>query len=219
MMRMKGVTFHVISFNAAISACEKRDQKQQIWLLLHRMRGQSIYVINCAAEISAHEKKEQRAQPVVLLNMMRNWSMMSDVITLNAAISTCMKREQWKQAWVLRHRMSDRGSVPDVIIFNAAISSCEKGKQWEQAWVLPHMMRGQNTYVISLNAALPDGKALEASIRAASQDAQGLSLLVMLHKMRQADMAANVISPQWVQFAMREERAVGAGLGAASQDT
>ena len=69
-IRRVGVTPNVISFNAAISACEKGGQWQQTSLLLvdMGMAGVTLEVISFTAAISACEKGEQwQWQPALFL--------------------------------------------------------------------------------------------------------------------------------------------------------
>ena len=60
-MRKIGVLPDVITYNAAISACEKGEQWQQVLRILAEMRSVSVLpdVITYNAAISACEKSEQ----------------------------------------------------------------------------------------------------------------------------------------------------------------
>ena len=71
-MRKAGVTRNVISFNAAISACEKGGQWQRALSLLDDMckAGVTMNVISFSAAISACEKGGQWQRALCLLEDM-----------------------------------------------------------------------------------------------------------------------------------------------------
>eukprot|EP00973_Karenia_brevis_P020375 2797639-Karenia_brevis.AAC.1 len=75
MMRGTGVILDVISFNAAISASEKKKQREQAWAVLQVMRGQCAYVNSFNAAMSACAKRGQWEQARVSLQVMRDRSM------------------------------------------------------------------------------------------------------------------------------------------------
>ena len=65
----------LISFSAAISACDKARQWEQTLTLFHKVRatGVAANVICFNAAISACEKGEQWEQALTLLHKMRHW--------------------------------------------------------------------------------------------------------------------------------------------------
>merc|ERR1711904_202411 len=88
-MRECGVTPDVISFNAAISACEKGGQWEQALALLDKMRKNGVTppdVISFNAAISACGKGGQWRRAVSLLDEMPKCGVTPDVISFNAAI-------------------------------------------------------------------------------------------------------------------------------------
>ena len=118
-------------------------------------------------------------QPWALLHKMRDTDMVADVISSSAATSACKKEDQWEQALTLLHRMRRTGMTADVISLStnhAAISACEEEAQWEQSLGLLDTVRelGMIDTVISFNSISPceEGRAVGASIDAASQDAR-----------------------------------------------
>ncbi len=83
----------MISYNAAISACEKGGQWEQAMQLLQQMVKQGITpnVISYNAAISACEKVGQCEHAIKLFGDMEKEGIKRDVITYNVAISACEK--------------------------------------------------------------------------------------------------------------------------------
>ena len=83
-MRNNGMIAIVISFSAAISACEKVEQWEQALALLHNMRetGLTAYVIRHTASSAVREGK---------------------AVGQCGHLSAREKGEQWQQALSLRH--------------------------------------------------------------------------------------------------------------------
>ena len=90
-MREAGLTADVISFGAAISACEKGGQWEQALVLLRGMRkaDMAANVISLSAAISACEKGWQWEQVLALLREIRETHLTANVVSLNAAIPAC----------------------------------------------------------------------------------------------------------------------------------
>ena len=90
-MQRQSVKPDVISYNAAISACEKGAQPEQAVQLLRAMQQQSVEpdVIRCSASISACEKRARPEQALRLLREMERQSVEPHVISYNDAFSAC----------------------------------------------------------------------------------------------------------------------------------
>jgi len=78
----------VITYGAAISACNKCQQHQRALYLLRAMRRCAIVpvVIACSAAISVCVKSKQRQQALHLLHATRGQAVASDVVTYSAAL-------------------------------------------------------------------------------------------------------------------------------------
>ena len=157
-MTSSGIKPDVISYSAAISACEKGSQWEKALGLLQDMtcRGIKPDVISYSAAISACEKGSQWEKALGLLQDMTCRGIKPDVISYSAAISTCEKGSQWEKALGLLQEMTSHGIKPDVISYNAAISACEKGSQSEKALDLLQEMtkNGIEPDLISYSAAI-----------------------------------------------------------------
>jgi pentatricopeptide repeat protein len=150
-----------ITYNAAISACEKGGQWQQALNLLSLMPEAKVVPneITYNAAISACEKGGQWQLALNLLSLMPEAKAVPNKITYSAAISACEKGGQWQLALNLLSLMPDAKVVPNEITYNAAISASAKGGLWEFALVLlgvmaqHNVMRDQITYNAVLDAA------------------------------------------------------------------
>ena len=68
-MRHARLQPNVISYSAAVSACEKGQQREKALGLLQEMRHAQLQpnVISCSAAVSAREKGQQREKALDLL--------------------------------------------------------------------------------------------------------------------------------------------------------
>ena len=84
-MQAQGLEPNVITYNAAISACEKGSQWQQALELLAEMQAQGLEpnVISYSAAMSACEKGSQWQQALELLAEMQAQALEPNVITYN----------------------------------------------------------------------------------------------------------------------------------------
>ena len=178
----------VISYSAAISACEKGAQWERALTLFQAMPKAKIPsdVISCNAAISACEKGGQWEQALTLFHAMPKEKILSDVISYSAAISACEKGGQWEQALTLFQGMQEAKIPSDVISYSSAISACEKGGQWEQALLL---FQGMPAARISLNVI-----SYSAAISACEKGAQWEQALLLFQGMPAARISLNVIS-------------------------
>ena len=128
-MRAYGLKPDVISYSAAISACERPERALE---LLSEMRDHGLEpdVIAYSAAISACEKGLQPTRTRELLREMRDSGHEPTVITYNAAISAC---EEPERALELLSEMRDCGLEPDVLAYSAAISVCAHAGRHDQA--------------------------------------------------------------------------------------
>lgn len=111
---------NVITYSAAISACDKGGQYDRALGLLSEMIGLGLEadVVSYNAAISATCKGKQWASALSLLQQMRDEGLEPNGITFNAAISACEKGGQWTRCLMLLEDMRESGHHPDVISFN-----------------------------------------------------------------------------------------------------
>ena len=96
-MRADGIQPDVVTYNAAISACEKCRNWDRVPGLLSGMRVDGIKpdVITYSAAISACEKCRMWDRVPELMSEMRAAGIKPDVVTYGAAISACEKCRDW----------------------------------------------------------------------------------------------------------------------------
>jgi pentatricopeptide repeat protein len=178
----------VISYSAAISACEKAGKHQSALDLLKEMDTKGIQpnVISYSAAISACEKAGKHQSALDLLREMDTKGIQPDVISYSAAISACEKAGKHQSALDLLREMDTKGIQPDVISYSAAISACEKAGKHQSALDLLKEMdtKGIQPNVISYSAA----------ISACEKAGKHQSALDLLKEMDTKGIQPNVIS-------------------------
>ncbi|CAE7681784.1 unnamed protein product [Symbiodinium pilosum] len=99
MMQDETLQPDVITYSAAVSACEKKGQWQAALLLLFELEGASgrADMILASSAISSCEKRSQWTMAVFLLMSMLSSGLKADGIMYNSAISACEK-ERWEMA-------------------------------------------------------------------------------------------------------------------------
>mgnify|MGYP002176495480 CR=1 FL=1 len=88
--------YDVISYSAAISACEKGGQWQHALALLQTMCDERVWpdTTSYSAAISACEKGKHWEVALELLKECKTWTT-ANTISYNAAISACEKGGEW----------------------------------------------------------------------------------------------------------------------------
>jgi pentatricopeptide repeat domain-containing protein 1 len=144
---------NVITYSAAVRACEKGEQRRPALGLLEVMQQSSVVpnVITYNAAVSAFEKGEQWRQAFRLLALSRapagglhpqrctmaagTWSFGGDAAVKpttpgqgfgipSLTRRACGEGAQWQQALDLLVVMQQLGLVPNAIAYNATVSAC-----------------------------------------------------------------------------------------------
>ena len=116
----------MISFNAAIGACEKNGQSKVALELFHemypcRLESYTISFIEAISDMrSASCERRHRSYQQRRLE--------SKMVSLNTTINICEESGQCKNALELPDEIQPHKLECGVISFNAAISLCEKGE-------------------------------------------------------------------------------------------
>ncbi|CAK9062410.1 unnamed protein product [Durusdinium trenchii] len=115
---------NVISFNAAIAACEKAMQWHQALALLDDMPSRSLQPnsVTYNSAITACDKSQQWQTALHLLGTMP----CRDVISYNAAISACSRSHQWTQSLQLLKSLEEEEEEAleaDEVSYGAALRS------------------------------------------------------------------------------------------------
>ncbi|CAK0858992.1 unnamed protein product [Prorocentrum cordatum] len=176
----------VISYSAAISACEKRDQWQHALALLGEMRVAKLEPDSATTLGSARARRASSGSGLWRCFARcgrRSWSKTSS--TYSAGISACEKGEQWQRALTLLREMCEAKVESNVISYGAGITACEKGRQWQHAVSLLHDMWNAmlGTRAISYNAGIGAVPAHYAAIRVCEVSGQWAKALDLLESM------------------------------------
>ena len=152
----------MISYSAAISACEKGWQ----WRARARAARGHARARHRAerdqlqrGDLGVREGRRSGERALELLEGMRERGIEPDVISYSAAISACEKGGQWERALELLEGMRERGIEPDVISYSAAISACARASQaahaeklFKELWDSPTLQADQVTFNAILDA-------------------------------------------------------------------
>ncbi|CAE7174676.1 unnamed protein product [Symbiodinium pilosum] len=134
-MRMRRVCPNVVSYSAAVSACEKKGEWQHAMQLLETMREHEVWPndITCNSAISSCELCGQWLVAVNLLESMSAWNILPDVISFNSALSSCEWTGFWQMALSLVARMQQEHLAPNIRTCNSVIHTFQTDSQWQRA--------------------------------------------------------------------------------------
>ena len=126
-----GIQADVITYNAAISACEKAKQWPfALWLL---QLVPEADVITFSAAISACGQAACWPQSLSLLQQLVDEQLRLDIVTYNSVISAVEKQGLWQLAIHLLAELRHSSLSSTLITHNALVSACEKAGQWQHA--------------------------------------------------------------------------------------
>ncbi|CAE8614970.1 unnamed protein product [Polarella glacialis] len=184
-----GITPDEISYNAAISACEKSAQWQVALRLLSVAMPQMRVApseVSYNAAISACEKGGQWQMAIGLLHDMSEMQLSPDQITFSAVMSACEKGSQWQLALAILSRMPEMRALPNQISYSAVISACEKVGQWQPALGLLRQM--------SETKVVPDSINYNAAISSCEKGGQWQLALGLLGQMSETKTTPSKIT-------------------------
>lgn len=100
----------IISYNAAISACEFSAPLSLSLSLLHEALHLRlpVNVITCSAAISACEKASAWREALGLLGLLGESTASANLVTYNAAMAACERAMRWQQAGAVGAAASTR---------------------------------------------------------------------------------------------------------------
>eukprot|EP00434_Breviolum_minutum_P000197 symbB.v1.2.000166.t1/scaffold9.1/size550961/22 len=148
----------MVSFSAAVSACEKGQQWQRALQLFFeaRTRQGRPDVILLGASISACEKGRQWQHALSLLKDAQSSNLFPDTTSFNATLSAVGKSFYWEKALELFQGLP----APDVISFDVLLDAAALAKQWSQVLYLleemdqKHFERTDFSYMSALTSCI-----------------------------------------------------------------
>ena len=155
---MHKLSADAITYNSAISACEKLGQ----WTIaLDLMRGMMSFAIlpngvTMSAAISATVQAGKWQQAIHLYQQLEE-SEVPAVIASNSMLAAFEASSQWQRALSVLHAMSSSLAQADTITYSVVLAACQKSLQWR--------------YVLELVRRLPDECALDTRVCASAIDA------------------------------------------------
>ena len=146
----------VISYNSAISACERGGHWRLAFNLLEELLERSLPAdsVTFNAILSVIEKGRDWKQAKTFLRRLRAFQVKLSLVAYNSAISACEKCGEWQQARLLLCELSAE-CQPDVISYNAAIGASERRGAWQPAQSLLREMysMGMEPNLITFSSA------------------------------------------------------------------
>ena len=148
-MAKRSLEKNMISFTAAISACDQTLWSQAVSFLM-TMKDNFIEANLMSYTATASSCSWQRSRSLLELSEMD-----LDIIVYSACISACEQTAHWQQALDMLRLVALNGMQAGVIAFNATCSASEKANQWRFVMTLLNDRRWQHRAdVISYNAAI-----------------------------------------------------------------
>ncbi|WP_312026588.1 hypothetical protein [Ralstonia pseudosolanacearum] len=156
-----GICPNVVTYSAAISACEKAGRMDEALVLLNELKAidsddpmMRPNVVTYSAAISACEKAGRADHAVALLGELKalaahDPTMRPNVVTYSATISACEKAGWVDEALALLDELralgqSDPALRPNVITYSAAISACMGAGQADRArWLVAQAIQDE----------------------------------------------------------------------------
>eukprot|EP00933_Yihiella_yeosuensis_P017081 TRINITY_DN14371_c0_g1_i1.p1 TRINITY_DN14371_c0_g1~~TRINITY_DN14371_c0_g1_i1.p1 ORF type:complete len:654 (+),score=132.08 TRINITY_DN14371_c0_g1_i1:124-2085(+) len=107
---------NLVSFNAAVSALEKRGRWEQALAMIYELRSATADAVDDA---DASKHSEDFEGP--------------DVFTCSAVLSACGRKGRWREALAVLGDMRCWKIVPNVVSYTAVLNACDRGNAWLHA--------------------------------------------------------------------------------------
>eukprot|EP00439_Symbiodinium_sp_Y106_P019042 s1768_g2.t1 len=128
---LQRLTPDAVSYNVAISACQKQELWQWAMLLLHELWDSRLRasVITYSVAIGAAHAAGRWAWALHFLQRLDRDGEAPNVITFNAVLSTCAGQHRWRRTLSLLSCCGPR----DVVTHATAVAACELGLRYSDA--------------------------------------------------------------------------------------
>ena len=142
-MRAQHIWPNVVSYSAAISACEKKGEWQQALQLLEAMHEHRVSPndITFNSAISSCELYGQWLVAVDLLRLMPALQVSPDVISFNSALTSCEGTGFWQLALSMLLEMRLLHLAPNIRSCNSVMNTLQADGQWQRACGLLSFMK------------------------------------------------------------------------------
>lgn len=137
-----GSQANLVTYSAAMSACQGSAQWQQAMILFSRLLSKGLLpnVISYSAAVSACEKGGQWQRALALFAEMPRFELYPDAVACGAALRACEVGLQWQLILDLLKGMQGLMLKPDSVCFTSAIATCSKAGQWDEILKLVESM-------------------------------------------------------------------------------
>jgi len=138
----------VVSFNAAISACEK-GHRTAAALALHRdmqLDGVEPNLVTANSLLSACGRGTLWRETLTFFRDFLQRRGHPDVITYNAAITACERAGQWQEVLALLQKMPSHQLGPSLVTLNAALLTMSRAGRTNEFFEIADEHAGQLPY-------------------------------------------------------------------------
>eukprot|EP00927_Polykrikos_kofoidii_P060738 TRINITY_DN55660_c0_g1_i1.p1 TRINITY_DN55660_c0_g1~~TRINITY_DN55660_c0_g1_i1.p1 ORF type:complete len:698 (-),score=92.81 TRINITY_DN55660_c0_g1_i1:71-2164(-) len=156
---LSDLSVDLVTFNAAITACERGALWGEAVDLLGIMRrfGLSPDVVSYSAAISACERFGSWEGALAVFEGMLHEGLSPDLVTYNATLAACSQGGRWQEAINLLGELRDAGLVPDAVSWAETIGGCTQAAAWREALAVARLMQEHGANLASA-CALTSGK-------------------------------------------------------------
>ncbi|CAK0797400.1 unnamed protein product [Prorocentrum cordatum] len=174
----------LVSYNSALSACERAGRWAVCLQLLREARGVRLRP-DAASFVTAARACEAGRWWSTSLALLREAA--ANQAVLNAAIAACGAVGRWRLALAVLEEMSAGASLDaDLVSYGAAISAGEKAQQWAAALSLLRTLRASRR--------LPDVVALSAAASACEKGGRWEHAVELLRQARALALRPNAVA-------------------------
>jgi len=180
------MTIDMISFNAAISACEKAGQWERVLSMLSELKksGTTPSALSFNVAVSACQKDGQWERGLAFLSELREASMTPDVMGFNAAILASDRGGQWELTLLFLSELQEAGMAPTMASLKVALSASDVGSQWKRALSVLRELQGAGMS--------PDLMSFSKAISACEKNRKWERALSLLNELQEAGVTLDM---------------------------
>lgn len=146
MMLELGVAPDLVTYNAAMDACEKGNKPQEALKLFREelpKRGLAPDIFTYTVLINLHGKRGELAEALALFEEAVARGLQPELPAFTAVIKAAVKKDDMATALALLRRVFDAGLSPDTRLYNTLIWGHTKRLEWDKAVQILRLMEAK----------------------------------------------------------------------------